>query len=982
MKTKILISLISFIFLFTVYSNTLYAVTNEIMNKDEMIEKVQDEQVNKNIMDTEEKEINEREQISATYKGSICIDDPKQDESFLRPNHHSIIVSGWVVSDDSNSKMRILIDGKESSSPINRFERGDVDTIVSPDYGGKEMTPKAGFNSVLEINDLIAGGHVIRIEEISRYGDLISASERGIVVINKKYEGAICIDDPKQDEGFTRPDDKLAISGWVVSSDSNSRMRILIDGKESNSQINRFERADVDTIVSPDYGGKEMTPKAGFNSMLEINDLTQGGHVIRIEEISRYGDLISASEKGIVVRNKKYQGAICIDDPKQDEGFTRPDDKLIISGWVVSDDSNSRMRILIDGKESNNQINRFERADVDTIVSPDYGGKEMTPKAGFNSVLEINDLTQGGHVIRIEEISRYGDLISASEKCIVVINKKYEGAICIDDPKQDERFTRPDDKLAISGWVVSSDSNSRMRILIDGKESNNQINRFERADVDTIVSPDYGGKEMTPKAGFNSVLEINDLTAGGHVIRIEEISRYGDLISASEKGIVVINKKYEGAICIDDPKQDERFTRPDDKLAISGWVVSSDSNSRMRILIDGKESNNQINRFERADVDTIVSPDYGGKEMTPKAGFNSVLEINDLTAGGHVIRIEEISRYGDLISASERGIIVRNKKYQGEMCIDKPTFHKIYQQGQNIEVQGWAVSDDEYASIEIYIDNVQKANAERFDRADVINYKNQYGGKTANAGFGKTISTSGLKEGAHTVTVYQKSRYGEIIKGISVQFIVEATIHTAGAKGIDVSQYQGVIDWKSVANSGVKYAMIRIGYRGYGTGGLAEDPKFQRNFSGAVENGLKVGVYFYSTAINTAEAKRDAEYVMQILRKYGYQNKVSMPIALDLELIAGVNTRDKNVSKSMRTNIANTFGNTIANYGYTPMVYACKSFLNDNMIPSQILYDVWVAQYSAKCTYSGKYTMWQYTSTGRISGINGNVDCNICYKNY
>ena len=107
-----------------------------------------------------------------------------------------------------------------------------------------------------------------------------------------------------------------------------------------------------------------------------------------------------------------------------------------------------------------------------------------------------------------------------------------------------------------------------------------------------------------------------------------------------------------------------------------------------------------------------------------------------------------------------------------------------------------------------------------------------------------------------------------------------------------------------------------------------------------------------------------------------------MPIAIDLELVPGVNTRDKNVSKAMRTNIANSFCCKIENYGYKPMIYACKAFLNDNMNKNQILYDVWVAQYNSKCTYNGKYTMWQYTSTGKISGINGNVDCNICYKNY
>ena len=177
--------------------------------------------------------------------------------------------------------------------------------------------------------------------------------------------------------------------------------------------------------------------------------------------------------------------------------------------------------------------------------------------------------------------------------------------------------------------------------------------------------------------------------------------------------------------------------------------------------------------------------------------------------------------------------------------------------------------------------------------------------------------------------------------------------------------------------------MIRIGYRGYGNaGGLAEDPKFKTNFAGAVASGLKVGVYFYSPSISAAEAQKDAEYVLNTLRKYGYQNQVSMPIAIDLEIMSGVNPRDKNVSKAVRTDIANTFCRVIANNGYKPMVYASKSFLNDNMNASQVPYDIWVAQYSSKCTYTGNYAIWQYTDKGKISGISGNVDINICYKNY
>lgn len=176
--------------------------------------------------------------------------------------------------------------------------------------------------------------------------------------------------------------------------------------------------------------------------------------------------------------------------------------------------------------------------------------------------------------------------------------------------------------------------------------------------------------------------------------------------------------------------------------------------------------------------------------------------------------------------------------------------------------------------------------------------------------------------------------------------------------------------------------MIRIGYRGYGTGGLAEDTKFQTNLKNAVANGIKTGIYYYSTALNADEAKKDAEYVISLLDKYGYRNMVDMPIAIDLEVNPGINSRDYNLSKKARTTVANTFCSTIASYGYVPMIYASKSFLTDRMNISEVPYDIWVAQYNSKCTYSGSYCMWQNTSTGRVSGISGNVDLDYCYKNY
>ena len=200
--------------------------------------------------------------------------------------------------------------------------------------------------------------------------------------------------------------------------------------------------------------------------------------------------------------------------------------------------------------------------------------------------------------------------------------------------------------------------------------------------------------------------------------------------------------------------------------------------------------------------------------------------------------------------------------------------------------------------------------------------------------------------------------------------------------GIDVSLYQGTIDWTKVKKSGIEFAMIRAGYRGYGQAGtLVEDSMFSKNVLGATSNGIDVGIYFYTQAINETEAKEEAKFVLNLIKKYGI--KVTYPIAIDTELSPPGTGRADNISVSKRTAVVKAFCETILSAGYTPMIYANKYWLNDNLDMSKLSkYDVWLAHYTKQTDYKGKYTMWQYTSKGSVNGINGNVDKNYCYKKY
>lgn len=199
--------------------------------------------------------------------------------------------------------------------------------------------------------------------------------------------------------------------------------------------------------------------------------------------------------------------------------------------------------------------------------------------------------------------------------------------------------------------------------------------------------------------------------------------------------------------------------------------------------------------------------------------------------------------------------------------------------------------------------------------------------------------------------------------------------------GIDVSYWNGTINWQKVKNDGIKYAFIRVGYRGYGkSGAIDDDSTFKRNITEAKKYGIKVGVYFFSQAITTAEAREEANYTLNKIKGYG----IDMPVVIDYEYAGGSDGRltNANLSKTAATNIVMEFCKTVKNAGYTPMVYANYSMLNNDLNKSTIdsTYKVWLAHYTNSTSYSGKYEFWQHTSSGSVDGISGRVDINVWYQ--
>lgn len=208
----------------------------------------------------------------------------------------------------------------------------------------------------------------------------------------------------------------------------------------------------------------------------------------------------------------------------------------------------------------------------------------------------------------------------------------------------------------------------------------------------------------------------------------------------------------------------------------------------------------------------------------------------------------------------------------------------------------------------------------------------------------------------------------------------EAAIDTMDASahwGIDVSKWNKEIDWNQVADSGVEFVIIRCGYRGSNSGYLVEDPYFEQNIRGAKNAGLKVGVYFFTQAMDVTEAVEEASIALTLCAEY----ELDYPIFIDTEG-AGGNGRADNLDAVTRTEVCDAFCRTIESSGYRAGVYASCNWFNNNLISDGLGHHyIWLAEYRKVPQYSGKYDMWQYTSKGSVAGIDGNVDLNIGYIN-
>ncbi len=718
----------------------------------------------------------------------------------------------------------------------------------------------------------------------------------------------------------------LIVNGWALCTDPNARIEVVVDGSIVSYNINRIDRPDVNNDDA--YGGAAANPKPGFKFELDKN-FGEGSHIVEVRIVSNM-NILAYDTRTITLGEPKATMRI--------DNLSISKDKLSIKGWSMSTVDNARIELVVDGKIVSTSLPRHAREDILNSVKG-YGDSSTTPNPGFS--LELSKrFTNGVHQIEVRTVSGLTILSHINETFIVESDK---AKINI------EKATMNVNSLNLQGWAMSTDPKARVEVVLDGKILSTSLPRTQRNDILNSVDG-FGNKYTTPNPGF--VLNMGDsYSIGNHQLEVRVVSSDMKILAAAYKTLTL--GKPKAKLSIDNLHMGSK------SVSLSGWAMSNDKNARVEVVVDGKILSTSLPRSPRADILANIKG-YGDASTTPNPGFMYDFSNRSFTSGYHNVEVRVVSGMTILAAVYKQ---VKVEPYKAKLNVDNlsVTDHAI-------AVNGWAMSTDGSNRVEIVVDNkILTTAASRYTRADVLSKIIGYGSAETNGKAGFTYQTSyEFTPGNHRIEV-------RVVSGNNILDYSVRNIKVGPLKGIDVSEHNGTIDWKTVAKN-IDFAILRAGW-GY----FEKDKKFDVNYAGASTNGIPIGIYYYSYALNMEEAKKEVDGLLTQLKG----KNIQYPIFIDMEDADGYKVNHGMPSNQMLQDICVYFCERLTAEGYTAGVYANLNWWTNRLdTPRLDKYVKWIAQWNSSCTYQKPYEFWQYSSNGSVPGIPGRVDMNYAYKAY
>lgn len=643
------------------------------------------------------------------------------------------------------------------------------------------------------------------------------------------------------------------------------------------------------------------------------------------------------------------------DEPEEeiDEEEKEPD---VITIVMNASSIQSDIKVKFNSKDTGKLVTEIP---FEITVSGDNGKEYKWTDENKDGLIYHTEVPNGNYKIKMSELDKekYDKYVASTETVSLKVTDsiEYKKVDVSDEVKKESEVNVAAEDTAVQDAVVESTNKDTVewvestKTLISGSE-----NGYEEIDKKNITDPN-----TTSKAKISRI--ENDWMMPYMASRNEDI-----VTSESTDEIKALGEED------DESEDDDDDTSSDDEGDNKDSDDNTDENGGIYEDIDDEEGDKPAIKLSTTSIRASV-----GETVTVKATVSGT----DKT---------EVSFSVDDWDLAD---VVSDEGNEGKI--------KALEPGK-VTIRARLISDKSvYQTCELIITESKEEDEGKADKALKDNSGKQVYIKDANGNFVKasasdyaTASKFYIKSDAEGDAVYKYTGWqtidgstyffdkdgnyvtGEqVIQGAKYSFDSSGRLSSgSGTMGIDVSKWNGDIDWSAVKASGVSYAIIRCGYRGSTTGALIEDPKFRTNIQGARAAGLKVGAYFFTQAVSEAEAVEEASMAISLCSGYG----LDLPLFLDVESSGG---RGDKLDTGSRTAVCKAFCQTVKNSGLSTGIYANKTWLTSKISASALTsYKIWLAQYSASPTYSStRIDYWQYSKSGSVAGIKGKVDLNIKY---
>jgi len=473
---------------------------------------------------------------------------------------------------------------------------------------------------------------ILTIFMISSYcGEIIAATGE-----TKETKSVLNIDTKLDNETF-HVSGELHIEGWKLSTEPNTKLVVSLNGEEVDSSYIKYSyKYDLISIVKG-YGTYKENPQPNFDIDIPLEKYKEGKYKLKIELKTSDGAKTLKVVEKVVEINNDTKHILNIDTKLKDATFNKSG--IEIQGWKLATEADTKLVALVDGKEvEGTEINMFYLYDLISIVKG-YGTYKENPTPNFTIKIPTTQLTQGKHKLEIQFVTSDGLVLEKVNKEIN-IDKSTKHILNI-DTNLEKQYWSPNG-IQIQGWKLSTEPNTSLNIYIgDRKVENAEITYKYIYDLISIVKG-YGTYKENPTPNFDIKIPVTEFKEGDKLIKLQFVTESGELLE--EKTLQILEAKTQ--IYVDYPY--DRTSITNETHTIRGWVMTTASNTKVRILIDGKYRDEEVTRKSRQDVLDAIKG-YGDKTTNELPGFSVEIDFSKFSLGLHQIAIRVERENGTIV---------------------------------------------------------------------------------------------------------------------------------------------------------------------------------------------------------------------------------------------------------------------------------------------------------------------------------------------